>query len=266
MKKRMNEIISINGKPFHPTRGARPSRRRSFSVKRVGKALFLIFCSLVLAGAAAWLGYGTLLLDTRARAGEAEAQYQLGKRNLESANSAQSRAEALKWIERAAEQGLARAQTGLGFVYARGASAPKDPAAAVNWFTRAAMQGDLAAQNELAAIYAGGQGVKRDLQKAIHWYRQAAGPGSEMARANPLLAQAVRSGYLGEVTTRNGERYHSVSIRAITPEGITVSYDCGKGGVGIATLKRNELPLSLQPLCAYASRIKPLETAAVSRF
>jgi TPR repeat protein len=249
----MNEIVGLNGQPFHQPRVRHP-RRGLISFKRVGGALLRIFGSLALVGLVCWLGYGTLLIAMRAQAGEAQAQYRLGKRQLGLAVSPQDRAQALKWIRSAAEQGHVDAQTALGILYAKGNGSPPDSELAASWFRKAAMQGDSLAQNELATMYATGRGVGRNLRKAAHWYARAAAGGSQIAQVNLALAEAAKSGSLGNLTTRNGHYYSKVALRTIEPDGIMIAYDSGKGGMGLVRLKRDDLPDNLRQLCKYASR------------
>ena len=250
---RMNEIISLHGQPFHSEPEQRP-RRSLISFKRVGKALLLVIGSLALVALAGWLVYATLLVERRAREGDAEARYRLGKRALAKAVSVQERTQALQWIQMAADQGYMDAETALGFLYARQNNSPQDSELATKWFIKAAIQGDVAAQNELAAMYASGKGVSRDLQKAICWYTRAAAQGSRLAQANLALAQAAGSHSLGELTTRKGQRYNNVALRNIESDGIMIAYESVQGGVGLVKLKRDELPDNLQQLCKYSSK------------
>lgn len=249
----MNEILSLHGQPFHPEPDQRP-RRSSISFKRVGKALLLLIGCLVLVALAGWLVYATLLVERRAREGDAEARYKLGKRALAKAVSVQERTQAIQLIQMAADQGYADAETALGFLYARQNNPSQDFELATKWFTKAGIQGDVVAQNELAAMYASGKGVGRDLRKAICWYTRAAAQGSRLAQANLTLARAAGSHSLGDLTTRKGERYSNVALKNIESDGIMIAYESSQGGVGLVKLKQEDLPDNLRLLCKYSSK------------
>ncbi len=65
----------------------------------------------------------------------------------------QDSAEALKWIEKAADQGLFKAQLSMGMAYMRGEDVPQSNVSAHMWFNLAAWTGDMQAEvalNELA--------------------------------------------------------------------------------------------------------------------
>jgi TPR repeat protein len=78
-------------------------------------------------------------LRERAAAGDAEAQFTLGK-NYESGRSGVKKdyAEAANWYRKSAEQGNAYAQASLGILYHSGKGLPHDDVLAEMWFTVAA--------------------------------------------------------------------------------------------------------------------------------
>ena len=102
----------------------------------------------------------------KAKAGDAEAQNDLGRHLAESG----SRAEAEQWLRRAAEQGLAKAKHNLGVLYWHGDG---DPQEAVAWFRAAAKAG------WLPSIFVLGAMVERggNIDNAIGLYRIAAQGG-----------------------------------------------------------------------------------------
>ena len=101
---------------------------------------------------------------------------------------AQDKAEATKWIGKAADQGLALAQNTLGERYNNGNGVSQDRGEALKWFRKAAEQGDAEAQNNLGAMYAQGQGVSRDLVRAYAWFNLAAVAGNQRAASNRSIA------------------------------------------------------------------------------
>jgi TPR repeat protein len=164
-------------------------------------------------------GYG-VGHGSRAEAGDAEAQYQLGAtyalgqgvpRNYKAAVSwfrraaeqdhigaaynlgvmyaggrgvRQDFAEALRWYRKAADQGHTAAQASLGALYALGRGVEKDDANALAWFRKAADQGDAGAEYNLGVMYAEGRGVSRNLAEAAAWYSRAADQGNASAQSN----------------------------------------------------------------------------------
>lgn len=76
-----------------------------------------------------------------------------------------------------AKAGDAAAQFELGRDYEDGKGVRQDDAKAVEWFRKAAEQGNPQAQNSLGLMYADGRGVKRNKHEAVHWYRMAADSG-----------------------------------------------------------------------------------------
>ena len=85
-----------------------------------------------------------------------------------------------------AEAGNAEAQFDLGKLYAKGNGVPKDDALAVAWFRKAAEQGHARSQGNLGLAYRDGRGVTRDDVQAVVWFRKAADQGE--ARAQGFLA------------------------------------------------------------------------------
>lgn len=76
-----------------------------------------------------------------------------------------------------AQAGDATAQFELGRRYEDGKGVRQDNAKAVEWFRKAAEQGNSQGQNSLGVMYADGRGVKRNKHEAVHWYRMAADNG-----------------------------------------------------------------------------------------
>ncbi len=74
-----------------------------------------------------------------------------------------------------ARAGDAEAQTNLGEIFERGLGGPPQPDLAVEWYRQAASQGSARAQVNLGSLYERGIGVPRDPAKALEWYRKASG-------------------------------------------------------------------------------------------
>ena len=118
-----------------------------------------------------------------AEAGDAEAQYSLGKMCAEGEGAPQDFAEAAKWFRKAAEQGHADAQAGLGSAYHRGLGVPEDEDEAMKWFRKAAERGHADSQVKLGFAYMNGKGVPKDDVEASAWFNIsviALSPGARM--------------------------------------------------------------------------------------
>ncbi|MBN8508063.1 MAG: bifunctional trypsin-like peptidase domain-containing/SEL1-like repeat protein [Burkholderiales bacterium] len=123
-----------------------------------------------------------LLLCQKARAGQADAQYEFGNRLHHGTGLARDDEAAVHWLKQAAQQGQAEAQANLGYMYDKGYGVPIDKERAVYWTQKAAAAGVDIAQFNLGEFYELGTGVAADLSRAEFWYRKAAEKGYADAR------------------------------------------------------------------------------------
>lgn len=130
-----------------------------------------------------------------AKAGNAEAQNELGDRYLRGAGVDRDAAKAADWYRKAADQGYAPAQSMLGVLYLRGNGVPKDPAQALHWVRKAADQGNADAQSDLGIMYLQGLGPQQDDAQAVLWLRRAAELGSPAGQYS--LANLYQKGHAG---------------------------------------------------------------------
>ena len=91
-------------------------------------------------------------LRTRAEAGDADAQDNLGLRYVNGRGVPQDDAEAVRWYRLAADQGFARAQFNLGVRYATGRGVPQDGIEAYKWLNLATTYTDASKQEEYAEV------------------------------------------------------------------------------------------------------------------
>lgn len=119
---------------------------------------------------------------TRAEAGDAVAQYNLGVLYYDGIGTERNYKEALKWFRLAAEQGDADAQNNIGIMYYHGHGVGKNYSQAFHWYTLAAEQGHIAAQYNIAIMYEQGIGTEKDRAKAKQWFKKAADQGYEPAK------------------------------------------------------------------------------------
>lgn len=123
-------------------------------------------------------------LTSRAEAGEADAQFELGFVHYNDRNTSDHLEQAAVWFRRAAEQRHAGAQNFMGTIHTNGEGVSQNFAEAIIWFRKAAEQGYTDAQHHLGIIYHFGMGVLEDEAQAAAWYRKAAEQGHAGAQNN----------------------------------------------------------------------------------
>ena len=163
------------------------------------------------------------LLETAARRGLAEAQYELGVAYDRGIGVTQNYATAAGWYQRAAEQGLTDAQYNLATLFDEGLGTPRDFEQAREWYMRAADAGEARAMNNLGYIYEKGLTGVRDYGNAVVWYRRAAHKGLAIAQSNLAALH-----YLGRGVTRDFEQAHRW-YGAAAEQGDTA----GQNGLGL---------------------------------
>ena len=225
-------------------------KRRTSSPWRMSPRAFVLLAILAVTASGYWL-WNCATLQSRATRGDATAQYRMGKRGLESANTPAEYAHAVEWIRLAAEQGDAKAQAGLGLLYLRGVGLQLDYCEASKWLHRAAVQGVAIAQNELGIMYAKGTGVSQNLQEALIWCGKAAAQGSAVAKRNLALVQMVKRSFVADLATAAGK---DVALESISADGITVKLQPKPGTVVVPKLKPVEMTSQFKELCGYFSK------------
>ena len=117
-----------------------------------------------------------------AEQGDAQAQYEVGRRFWNGDGVDQDHKQAADWFDRAARQGLAAAQCALGLCYERGDGVEQDMWQAAAWYQWAAQQDDVEAQLHLSECYEKGRGVPKDKEKAAEWLYKAAQHGGSYVK------------------------------------------------------------------------------------
>ena len=117
-----------------------------------------------------------------AEQGDAQAQYEVGRRFWNGDGVDQDHKQAADWFDRAARQGLAAAQWALGLCYERGDGVEQDMWQAAAWYQWAAQQDDVEAQLHLSECYEKGRGVPKDKEKAAEWLYKAAQHGGSYVK------------------------------------------------------------------------------------
>ena len=123
-------------------------------------------------------------LTTDARAGEASAQFWLGRMYETGRGVRKNEQEAITWYRKSARQDFLEAQFRLGEIFEGGVGVDKNEEIAVAWYQLAAdrKNGHDDAQFRLGLMYQEGRGVPKDDQLAVSWYLKAAEQGHRLAQ------------------------------------------------------------------------------------
>ena len=112
-----------------------------------------------------------------------------------------------------AEAGDAEAQFEVGKAYDLGEGVEKDLAQAAVWYKKSASQGNMKAQNNLGLAYKNGEGVEKDLNEATKWLKKSAEQGNKHGMFTYYLLKKLQEtkgdvtlGDLGDYLTREVRR------------------------------------------------------------
>jgi TPR repeat protein len=120
-------------------------------------------------------------LQQRAEAGDAQAQFELGRAYEDGKGVPQDDARSIEWFRKSADQGNAQAENSLGVMYALGRGVPRDKEEAVRWYKKAAKQGLAEGIYNVAISYYNGEGVEGNLDLAGSWMMAAQRKGDAQA-------------------------------------------------------------------------------------
>jgi len=144
---------------------------------RVVKIPFL-FLSFAAFSLAALHSADIPVLETKARQGDAEAQFELARVYLRGSDGVSRNViRSFELMTSAANQGHAEAMSGVGFFYASGTVVPKDNAKAAEWFRKGAEAGGAKSQLNLGKMLAEGKGVEKNEDEGRKWIKAAADQG-----------------------------------------------------------------------------------------
>jgi cell division septation protein DedD len=146
--------------------------------------------------------------------GQPQAQYNLGLLYDTGKGVTQNHVEAVSWYRKASDKGVALAQLNLGVAYATGMGVSVNGSEAVKWIRMAAIQGEPQAQFNLAVMYAKGQWVEKSYTEAYRWAMLAQAQGHESARK---LAQELSSQVEQPIVKTND------NVQPVTPQVQPVS-------------------------------------------
>ncbi|KAF9118190.1 hypothetical protein BGW39_001391 [Mortierella sp. 14UC] len=122
--------------------------------------------------------------ETRAKAGDKDAQVALGDMYRNGEGVQKDYQAAMVWYLKMANQGDCQAQSKVGCLYRDGLGVKQDYSTALKWYLKAAEQGNAIAQCNVAYFYEEGQGVAQDYSQAKDWYLRAASQGNALGQCN----------------------------------------------------------------------------------
>jgi uncharacterized protein len=157
----------------------------------------------------------------RAAAGDAQSQYEMGILYLNGeGGAAKNYAEALKWLELAANGGHMDARYNLGVMYKTGLGALQNFELAFQWFELAAGQNHAEAQYNVALMHKMGMSVPVDFVKAYTWANIGAVQGHIGAitlRDNLLQAMTPQQVLDGQRASRDWKPSDEKPKRVLSP-------------------------------------------------
>lgn len=167
-----------------------------FAKKRDMKVtLFFVIASTWMV--ATLLGADITILETKAKEGDPEAQFELARMYLKGGDGIRKNAaRSLELMRAAADQGHAEAMGGVGYFYASGTAVPKDDALAVDWFRKGAEAGGAKAQLNFGKMLAEGKGTEKNESEGRKWIKAAADQGQVDAALT--MGQILYFGDFGE--------------------------------------------------------------------
>ncbi len=131
-------------------------------------------------------------LESLAKRGDADAQFELGLRQITGEDMKKDESTGLQWMEKAANQKHLRAQFVMGSLYEDGVGVKKDESKAIDWYRKSADNGFAPAQFAMAMAYDLGRGIKQDPVKATEWLQKAA--DQNHAQSQTALAAKLERG------------------------------------------------------------------------
>ena len=116
---------------------------------------------------------GSQSIVSAAEAGDAEAQFVLGRMYNSGRGKRENPRNAAKWFREAAKQGHVEAIYCLAAMIDIGRGESKNSKQAIKWYKKAAEAGHADAMYSLSKMYDEGRGVQRNAKKAKDWYKKA---------------------------------------------------------------------------------------------
>jgi TPR repeat protein len=194
----------------------------------------------VRAGVTAWgrKDYAAAIAEWRgpAKAGDADAQYNMGQAYRRGEGVVKDADEAENWYRKAAGRGHPQAQAALGLLLFQSG----DKTAAMPWFQKAAARGEPRAQYVVGTALFNGDGTTKDWPRAYAMMSRAAAAGLQPA----TLSLAQMEKYLSATEKREGATLAKTLAKGETlSAAVRRSRATAVGGTPVKTAARGKLPV-----------------------
>ena len=185
-----------------------------------------------------------------ARHGQVYEQNQLGIASILAIAPDYSTAEALKWLERAAQRGYAPAQVNLAVMYSNGWGTPANNAKALYWLQLAVDQKYPRAYFDLGVFYLQGRGCDRTTPRHSSYFEKA--PSQETPALRATSATCMTGAWAPRRMPKKPLPGTAKLLTPATPWGRTISPTCTFGVTAY---------LRMTPWhSTYSSRLPPRDT------
>ncbi|MFZ4537107.1 tetratricopeptide repeat protein [Propionivibrio sp.] len=147
-----------------------------------------------------------------AEAGDAGAQFRLGLSLMQdTAHSAEASAEALRWLQLAAENGNTEAMVVLGRMFRSGVGILQNFGQSSKWIQTAAAGGNPEGMLELGRLYRDGVGAEKDLVRAYVWFNRAsAARNMDAVREREAITRLLTLEELKEAQEQSSAHYSEI--------------------------------------------------------
>jgi len=129
-----------------------------------------------------------------AKAGDAEAQYRVGRLYDRGEGVDKDLSNASNWYGKAANQEHLSAMYNLGNMFWLGEGTKKNYAEAFAYLSKASVAGHAGAQNALAIAYSEGRGVERNDETSVYWFERSAQQGYALAQGSLAVRYTFGTG------------------------------------------------------------------------
>lgn len=162
---------------------------------------------------------GLSRLISQANSGDAKAALALGLKYANGDGVALNDAEALRWLQKAAEAGEPLAQYRLGTFFEKGRAVAPDQDQALRWYGEAAQHGNRKAMHALGVANANGIGGKKNFPEAVRWFKAAAELGLTDSQFN--LAVLYERGLGVQASLSEAYKWYAIAAVAGDSESKT---------------------------------------------
>jgi TPR repeat protein len=140
-----------------------------------------------------------------AEAGDANAQFRLGEALLQDpAHTVENSADAVRWLQLAAENGSTEAMIVLGRLSRTGVGVLQNFSLSAKWLQTAAARGNPEGMLEMGRLYRDGIGVEKDLVRAYVWFNRAsAARNIDAVREREMIARTLTPQELKEAQNQS---------------------------------------------------------------